>query len=135
MKNRVTRPFSVNFAIFLYGILAFKSWLDVNSKNSESIETLIPLALAIPLNFIFISLLSDSKFGRISALILSVFLALLWLVYLLILLGSSETLYFQLWVAASLWIFYMFWLVSYAFGRKARAYYADKIKEKIKQNN
>lgn len=91
MPNTVLRPAAVKLAIFIFGILAFKSWVDVSAKNSESVEMLFPLALAIPLNIVFIALMSDAKIGRVLAIITSVLLAILIAGYWLVLLLSSDT--------------------------------------------
>lgn len=76
-KIVLQRPAAVKAAIFIFGMLAFKSWLDVNTKDSESLEILLPLALAIPINIAFIGLISVSKIGRVLAIVISAILSFL----------------------------------------------------------
>ena len=133
MPNTAPRPIAVKIAIFIFGLLAFKSWLDVNAKNSESLEILLPLALAILLNTAFIGLISDAKIGRVLSVIIATLLALLGLSYWLMLLFSAEVKTFQL-IATTMFLFlFLFWLAAYSFGEAARAYYLEVLKNKTKE--
>ena len=134
MPNTAPRPIAVKTAIFIFGILAFQSWFDVNTKNSESLEILLPLVLAIPINIAFIGLISDAKIGRVLAVIISALLGILGLSYWLMLLFSNETKYFQLVAATILLFLFLGWLAVYSFGKTARAYYSGVIKNKIEQH-
>ena len=134
MQNTEPRPIAVKTAIFIFGILAFQSWFDVNTKNSESLEILLPLVLAIPINIAFIGLISDAKIGRVLAVIISALLGILGLSYWLMLLFSNETTYFQLVATTILLFLFLGWLAVYSFGKTARAYYSGVIKNKIEQH-
>ena len=134
MQNTAPRPIAVKTAIFIFGILAFQSWFDVNTKNSESLEILLPLVLAIPINIAFIGLISDAKIGRVLAVIISALLGILGLSYWLMLLFSNETTYFQLVATTILLFLFLGWLAVYSFGKTARAYYSGVIKNKIEQH-
>ena len=134
MPNTAPRPIAVKTAIFIFGILAFQSWFDVNTKNSESLEILLPLVLAIPINIAFIGLISDAKIGRVLAVIISALLGILGLSYWLMLLFSNETTYFQLVATTILLFIFLGWLAVYSFGKTARAYYSGVIKNKIEQH-
>ena len=134
MRNTAPRSIAVKTATFIFGVLAFQSWLDVNTKNSESLEIVLPLVLAIPVNITFIGLISDAKIGRVLAVIISALLGILGLSYWLMLLFSNETKYFQLVAATILLFLFLGWLAVYSFGKTARAYYSGVIKNKIEQH-
>lgn len=123
MPNTVPRPAAVKFAIFIFGILAFKSWVDVSTKNSESVEVLFPLALAIPLNIVFIALMSDAKIGRVLAIIISVLLEILIAGYWLALLLSSNATPLHFFAITTVLFLFLAWLLAYSFGKNTRAYY------------
>ena len=133
MQNTAPRPIAVKTAKFIFGVLAFQSWLDVNTKNSEPLELLLPLVLAIPINITFIGLISDAKIGRVLAVIIAALLGILGSLYWLMLLFSSETTSFQF-VAPTILLFLFFgWLAVYSFGKTTRAYYSEVMKNKIEQ--
>lgn len=134
MPNTAPRPIAVKTAIFIFGILAFQSWFDVNTKNSESLEILLSLVLAIPINIAFIGLISGAKIGRVLAVIISALLGILGSSYWLMLLFSNETTYFQLVATTILLFLFLGWLAVYSFGKTARAYYSGVIRNKIEQH-
>ena len=133
MRNTAPRSIAVKTATFIFGVLAFQSWLDVNTKNSESLEILLPLVLAIPINIAFIGLISDANIGRVLAVIISALLGILGSSYWLMLLFSNETTSFQLVATTILLFLFLGWLAVYSFGKTTRAYYSEIMKNKIEQ--
>ena len=134
MPNTTPRPTTVKIAIFIFGILAFKSWLDVSTKNSESVEVLLPLALAVPLNITFIALISDAKFGRVLAIIISIPLAILIAGYWLVLSLSSNATQLHFFATTTTLLLFLAWLLAYSFGKNTRAYYSHAPNNKASQH-
>lgn len=90
---------------------------------------LFPLALAIPLNIVFIALMSDAKIGRVLAIITSVLLAILIAGYWLVLLLSSDTTPLHFFSITTVLLLFLAWLLAYSFGKNARAYYSGVLKK------
>ncbi len=133
MPNNPPRPTAVKTAIFIFGILAFKAWLDVNTKNSESLEVLLPLALAIPINIAFIGLISGSKIGRLLAIIISAILSLVGAAYWLTLFFSAEITSLHLAATTIFLSLFLTWLANYSFGKTTCSYYSAVFKNKTKE--
>lgn len=133
MRNTPARPISVKAAIFIFGILAFKSWYDVNNRNSESLEVFLPLVLAVPINIAFIGLISDSRVGRVLVVVISALFAVLGALSWLMLLFSTEIISPQFVVITILLFLFLTWFAAYSFGKASRTYYSKIIKNKTEK--
>jgi uncharacterized protein YhhL (DUF1145 family) len=123
MRADVKPPMVVKLTVFLFGVLAFLSWVAFG-RSSGTTDTLAALLRTIPAHLAFIGVLSNTRFGRRVAVVVLLLLCLSGAVGILAAMSSFSSSP-ALAILAMLLVFGIFvWAGFYIFGTSTRAYYS-----------